>query len=290
MKKAIILLLTLALSLSMMACSSEISKQTAGEKLKVEQKANDKKNNEEVNKKEVKKEEVKKAQVNKEEEVKDKTESKKKEKIINENIEKKENVEDIQLLKGKLVWCYFYKGIGIELDEKQEILGKEVEAVYFGEDTIKDLIPREYMTFLSQAGTYLDEDFNKQIELQVKINPNSYSYDSDFDVTFVDLIEVISLDGEVNPTDKTKDEYPIDYWKDVFYALIRDVEFLPTEDIKDYGLYKAEKDFGRSDMFRTAVDKILERGLYIQLVEGKYEINETKKESPKADTEGATIL
>lgn len=207
---------------------------------------------------------------------------------INE-IEKK-NIKDTVVLNGKLVWCYFYKGIGIELDEKQEILGKEVEAVYFGEDIIKDLIPRKYMTFLSQAGTYLEEDFNKQLDLQVKINPNSYSYDSDFDVTFVDLIEVISLDGEINPRDKTKDEYPIDYWKAVFYALIRDVELIPTEDIKNFYLYNAEEDFGRSGMFRTAVDKILEAGLYIQLIEGKYEINETKKEYIKGDMDSPTIF
>lgn len=200
---------------------------------------------------------------------------------VKEKAKSEENTENtLLLLKGKIK--PYLAGVrdgvsGILLDEKLDIDGRQVKEVLLDGNIFTDLIPRKYMTYYFEGGTSLKEEFAGKIAVQVKIDPNSFQYDSEYNATIAKLIKVVSLDGETNPRNKTKDEYPIDYYKDVFYALCCpdniNTEYPCTADIKEYYLYK---NANAGNDFKMAVDKILEKGLYINMLEGEYVI-ETKK-------------
>ncbi|MCY6369425.1 hypothetical protein [Clostridium ganghwense] len=196
----------------------------------------------------------------------------------------KKNVQekDALLLKGKIVGYAGGNDCGntntLVLDKKLNIYGREIDRVWLKNDIITELIPRKYMTYYLEGGEALKEEFIEKIPIEVKVDPNSFEF-VDF-YTFAKGIKVVSLDGETDPRDKSKDEYPIDYYKDMFYALCSpdnvDSEYPYTVDIKEYYLYK-NADAG--DNFKIAVDKILESGLYINMLEGEYVIETEKRYS-----------
>ncbi|MCY6483005.1 hypothetical protein OW763_01385 [Clostridium aestuarii] len=193
-----------------------------------------------------------------------------------------ENEEDTLLIKGKIVGYAGGNDSGntntIVLDKKLSIDGREIDRVWLKNDVITECIPRKYMGYYLEGGKALKEEFIEKIPIEVKVDPNSFEF-VDF-YTFAKATKVVSLDGEANPRDKSKDEYPIDYYKEVFYALTSpdnvNYEYSFTVNIKDYYLYK-NADVG--DEFKIAVDKILEGGLYINMLEGSYEIDTEKKYS-----------
>lgn len=186
------------------------------------------------------------------------------------------------LLKGKIVGYTGGSDVGdkntILLDNKLNIEGKEIERVWLDDNSIENFIPRKYFSYILEGGPCLKEEFIEKVPVEVEIDPDSVEF-QDF-YTYAKVIKVVSVDGETNPKDKTKDEYPMDYYKDVFNALISpdniDTSYVCTVDIKDYYLYK---DAEPGDDFRAAVDKILESGLYINMLEGEYEIDTEKRYS-----------
>lgn len=264
MKKIIVLILVLVMSLSSVGCSSETSNPKSPEESKTELKEEEKTNDTKKTDEEVIEEEI----------VKETT----------------ENIDNTLILKGKILGYNVTMGNGILLDEKLVIDSREVDAVFFVEDVITDLIPRKYMTYYFQGCTSLKEELYSQIDIQVKIDTNSYDYDSDYNITTAKIIEVVSLDGETNPRDKTNDEYPLDYYKTLFYTRVYYANSPRVSDIKEHYFYKNINDPVVGEDFKIAVDKILEKGLFIQMGEGEYYINETDEKYSDGEIEHPVVL
>ncbi len=181
--------------------------------------------------------------------------------------------KEINLLTGKMLLNYVPMGVGIFLDTPITIDGREVEDVYFDDDVITDLVPRKYFTYYFEGGTSINADkYGAQIPIVVEVNPNSFDYYEDLGRTSAVITKVISIDEEQNPQDKTGDEYPLDYYKQVFYTLCEynGEEPIPAN-IKDHYLYKntgPDSIFGKD--FKTAVDHLIENGYVFRQVEGEF--------------------
>lgn len=260
MKKIISTVLVLVLILSLTACFVEASSQKSEEERKIELNEAKKVNN-----------------------TKEPNEENKKEKSVKQDTE---NVENTLLLEGKIIGynTRIYGGVnGILLDEKMNIDGREVKQIYFHEDIITDLIPRKYMTYCLKEGTSLKEELRNKISVKIKIDSKSYEYESGYNITLAKAIEVLSLDGETNPVDKRKDEYPIEYYKAVFYTHAYYDNLPSGTDVKEHTYYKNTEIDGVGDYFKIAVDKILEEGLFIEKVGGTYKINDTNEKATEDD-------
>lgn len=200
----------------------------------------------------------------------------------------KTNEETSVVLKGTIVGGCGGTDSGdlntILLDQTTNIKGKDVERVWLTDNSIENFIPTKYFTYVLEGGKCLKDEYYEKIPVEVEIDLNSVESQDVF-FTYAKTKNVISVDGETNPRDKSKDEYPLDYYKDVFNALSssenRDTAYVVTKDIKDYYLYK---NTNKDDDFRVAVDKILESGLYINMLEGDYEID-TKKRNSEEEAE-----
>jgi len=187
----------------------------------------------------------------------------------NEELEKK-----MTTLKGTIIPYNIPMEVGIKLDTPIIIDEREVHEVYFDEDVITALVPRKYFTYYFQGGTSIDEEYAMRIPIKVEIVPNSFDYYKDLNRTSATITKVISIDGEENPQDKTNNEYTLDYYKTVFYTHCYNGNEMVPRDIKDTYFYKNLDDPIVGDEYKTAVDKILEEGLFIQMSEGEYMINE----------------
>lgn len=198
--------------------------------------------------------------------------------------------EDSLVLKGKIVGYAAGNDCGtsdtILLDTSMKINGqengtyleKEISTVWLEDNSIRKFIPRKYFTFeYVGGGQDLKEEFIEKISVEVEIDPKSIEF---FDFyTYAKVKKVISVDGENNPRDKSKDDYPLDYYKKVFYEISSEVQYENYEftyDIRDYHFYKSDDAI---EEFKVAVDKILESGLYINMLEGTYEIDTEKRNS-----------
>lgn len=186
---------------------------------------------------------------------------------------KTEKESETNLLTGKILPNYVPMGVGISLDTPITIEGREIEEVYFNDDVITDLVPRKYFTYYFEGGASIDDDkYSAQIPIVVEIDPNSFDYYEDLGRTSAVITKVISIDGEQNPQNKTSDEYPLDYYKQVFYTLCEynGDEPVPAN-IKDHYLYKnASPDLIFGKVFKTAVDQLIENGYVFRQVEGEF--------------------
>lgn len=198
---------------------------------------------------------------------------------IQKNHESREtNQEEVLLLQGKIVGNVGGNDNGnintIFLDKKLKIKGREINRIWLRNINIEKYIPRDYFTFYYEGGPGIKTELIEKIPLVVEIDAESIEF-QDF-YTYGKVLKIISIDGENSPIDKSESDYPLDYYKCVFKT-IYDIEgrnsgnFTP-QNIKNYFLYK-EGD----SLFKDAVDKILESGLYINMLEGEYEIGNTKK-------------
>ena len=164
--------------------------------------------------------------------------------------------------------------IGMVLDAPITVDGREVKEIYFNEDVITNLVPRKYFTFYLEGRTSIAEQYNGKIPIKVEIDEGSCRYYEDRHLTYADIVNVISIDGEKNPGDKTNDEYPLDYYKSVFYAYCYQNNEIIPRDVKKTYYYINTDDERLGDLYKRAVDKILEAGLFINMGEGIYYIED----------------
>lgn len=212
-----------------------------------------------------------KAELKKELENKEKQEKSTEEdtKAVNNTLDE----ESESILKGKLILTGTELGHGILLDEKRNINGNMVNQIYFNnkEDVLK-FVPRRYFTFYFEGRTSLKEELSGKIPIEVEADFDSFNFESDRNIGWIDVIDVISVNDEKDPADKSMQEYPDEYYKDVFNVMI---SFLRDEvrepDIRDMEIYKSGGEF------KEAVDKLIERGYFIEMGEGDYYINKTKQ-------------
>lgn len=277
MKKIISLLLVFILGITVVGCSKETSTQKTEEELRAEIKA-------EMEAEAKLKEELKaeiKAEMESEEKKEEKTEDPKTE-TNKENATSKGD-EALSTLKGKLLGYGLYGaadvGVGIELDSPITIDNREVKEVYFKDESILDFVPRKYFTYYYEGCTSLKEECHGQIPIEIKVDPEGYGYDEEYDGTSGIIVKVISVDGEKDPTDKTGNEYPLDYYKTLFETRAHDGREVLPKDIKDHYFYKNTDDTIVGDDFRIAVDKIIEAGYSIRQIEGEYSIVDLSKET-----------
>ena len=269
MKKIISLLLVFILGVTVVGCSKETSAQKTEEELRAEIKA-------EMEAEAKLKEELK-AEIKAEEKTEEpKTETDK------ENATSK-NDEALSTLTGKLLAYGLYGaadvGVGIQLDSPITIDNREVKEVFFEDESILDFVPRKYFTYYYEGCTSLKEEWHGQIPIEIKVDPEGYGYDEEYNGTSGIIVKVISVDGEKDPTDKTGNEYPLDYYKTVFQTRAHDGGEVIPKDIKDHYFYKNTDTPVVGDDFRIAVDKIIEAGYSIRQIEGEYSIVDLSKET-----------
>jgi len=244
MKKHISLLLIVLMIISITACSKETSK--TEEELKAEIKA--------------------------EMEAEMATET---EKDSTKNDEEKSN---LKILKGTVI-DWRSDGVGILLEKPMKFGDETLDHIFSKDwDMILDYVPKKYFHY-SEAIDYLAADATIPVEIQVDMDtyerlPSHNDY--------ITVTKVIAMDGVKNPSKTTDQDYTIDYYKDAFYSLVEGTPYIEgvdstyTNDIKEFGLYHYTGD-PRGDLFREAVDKILEAGFFIQQAEGEYMINEEEQ-------------
>lgn len=269
MKKIISLLLVFILGITVVGCSNETSTQKTEEELRAEIKA-------EMEAEAKLKEELK-AEIKAEMETEEpKTETDKENTISNDN-------EALSILTGKLLGYDLYGvadvGVGIQLDSPITIDNREVKKVYFNDESILDFVPRKYFTYYYECCTSLKEECHGQIPIEIKVDPEGYDYDEEFDGTSGIIVKIISVDGEKDPTDKTGNEYPLDYYKTLFETRVHDGGEVLPKDIRDHYFYKNTDTPVVGDDFRIAVDKIIEAGYSIRQIEGEYSIVDLSKET-----------
>lgn len=254
MKKLISILLILVLLLT--ACGSKETAKTE-EELKAEIRAE----------LEAEKESAEKPKEEHEEKKTKNTEEK------TETVDNTLNEDKELVLKGKLILTGTEFGHGILLDQKRNINDNIVNKIYFNnkEDVLK-FVPRRYFTFYFEGRTSLKEELSGKIPIEIEADLDSFNFESDRNIGWIDVIDVISVDDEKDPVDKSVKEYPDEYYKDVFNVMI---SFLRDEvrepDIRDMEIYKSGGEF------KEAVDKLIERGYFIEMGEGDYYINKTKQ-------------
>ncbi|KDR95424.1 hypothetical protein SAMN02745945_02132 [Peptoclostridium litorale DSM 5388] len=184
----------------------------------------------------------------------------------------KSNKSEPMLLTGKILPNYIPMGVGISLDEAMSIDGREVTEIYFDDDSITDLVPRKYFTYYFEGGTSIDSDkYTGKIPITVEVDPASLVYTENLGRTSAVISKVVSIDEEQNPSDKTKGEYPVDYYKQVFNALVgsNGGDVIPV-DVKDHYLYKNSSNSAAGKEFKAAVDKLVENGYVFRQAEGEF--------------------
>lgn len=246
MKKIISLLLMLILVLTQAACTKEAAK--TEEELKAEIRA-------EIEKEAEHKEKLK-------EELKAEMEAEQKGK--NQDEDKSQSKDDTVILEGVITDYRPQDGVGIILDSEKKIYERDVARIFFKDNKLLDFVPRKYLTYGLELGTTIKGEFNEKIPVKVRVDSNSFEYFEPLWRTTADLVEVVSLDGESNPTDKSEKDFPDDYYKDVVNALTEPCFDNLSENIKDMDLYKNDSDF------KEAVDTLYERGYSIKMGEDTY--------------------
>lgn len=197
---------------------------------------------------------------------------------INEKTKKEEEKSNLKILKGTII-DWRSDGVGILFENPVKFGDEKLEHIFSKDwDMILDYIPKKYIHY-AENGDYFDSDANIPIEVEVDMStyerlPSHNDY--------ITVTNVISIDGVNNPSKTIDQDYSIDYYKEAFYSLldiaptIEGIDTFYTNNIKEYALYKYKGD-SRGDLFREAVDKILEAGFFIQQAEGEYMINEEKQ-------------
>lgn len=251
MKRIIGLLLVLMLMLTVVGCSSETTSQKTEEELKaeirseIEAEMKNEQNNDNSNKNN---------QIN---------ETKNKNDV--------ENQEKTMTLKGKFISNDI--GGGVLLEDDINVQGESVNEIYLSNISIEDYLERSYFTYQMYVNAVLKDEYNGNIDIEVEVDKNSFNRHEEMGVS-VETKKIILLDGEKNPTYKADQDYPLDFYKDTFFWYLKNIStngHMFTKDIKDFDFYNEIEDF------KIAVDKILESGLFIQMSEGEYMINETEK-------------
>ncbi len=251
MKRIIGLLLVLMLMLTVVGCSSETTSQKTEEELKAEiraemeaemksEQSNDNSNNNN---------EIAEAQ--------------------DEN--DAENQEETMTLKGKFISNDI--GGGVLLEDDINVQGENANEIYLSNISVEDYLQRSYFTYQMYVNAVLKDEYNSNIDIEVEVDKNSFNRHEEMGVS-VEAKKIISLNGEKNPTYKADQGYPIDFYEDTFFWYLKNIStdgHMFTQDIKDFDFYNEIEDF------KVAVDKILESGLFIQMSEGEYMINETEK-------------
>lgn len=164
------------------------------------------------------------------------------------------------IFKGKLIMVGTEPGHGILLDEEIEIDGNRVEAFFFNDkDSVLDFLPREYFTFYFEGRNSIKEEISGKIPIEIRVDLDSFIHDIDRYLGWIDVLEVLSVDGEDNPTDKSSNIYPDEYYMDMFNNLMASMGFEVEEsDIRDTEIYKLDKEI------RQAVDELMDRGYTIE--------------------------
>lgn len=175
---------------------------------------------------------------------------------------------DKSILKGKLIMYGTEPGHGILLDEEIDIDGNKVKEFFFHDkESVLDFVPREYFTFYFEGRNSIKEELSGEIPMEIKVDLDSFVYDIDRGFGWIDVLEVLSVDGEENPEDKSSNKYPDGYYKDMFNNLMASMGFGATEsDIRDTEIYKA------GGKIKEAVDELIDRGYTIEKGEDRYNI------------------
>lgn len=173
------------------------------------------------------------------------------------------------IVKGQITLQGTDPGLGVLLEKRVSIGPYEVKQLVFNEkETVLNYIPRSALTYYFEGDLSLKEELSGQLDLEIKIDPSTIYYEEERDLAWVDVIEVISLDGEKNPRDKTKDSYPDQYYKDVIHNLSASMSIPIRDNIQDTKVYLA------GGVFTEAVDELLYRGYSITMDEDRYHIDQ----------------
>lgn len=176
--------------------------------------------------------------------------------ILSAGCSQENAVVDKSIFKGKLIMIGTELGHGILLDEEVDVDGNKVKEFFFDDkDSVLDFLPREYFAFYFEGRNSLKEDASGEIPLEIKVDLDSIVYEEDRNIAWIKVVEVLSIDGEENPTDKTGDRYPDQYYIDMFDNLMASMGFGVMEsDIKDTEIYKLDREI------KLAVDELIDRG------------------------------
>ena len=175
---------------------------------------------------------------------------------------------DKSIFKGKLIMIGTEPGHGILLDEEIDIDGNKVKKFFFRDkENVLDFVPREYFAFYFEGRNSIKEEVSGEIPIEIKVDLDSFIYDIDRGFGWIDVLEVVSVDGEENPEDKSSNKYPDEYYINMFNNLMASMGFEAQEsDIKDTEIYKA------GWKIKEAVDELIDRGYTIEKGEGRYNI------------------
>jgi hypothetical protein len=195
-----------------------------------------------------------------------------------ESSKTEEQINKTISITGKFLPDYIPVGAGLVLDKPFEYDGKEFMEINFDDDKITNLLPRKYFTYYAESGTFLDEEYNGKIPVEISFEFDNLKYDSELNRLVCNDYKVISVDKKQDPTDQTDNEYPLKYHEAVFnmYCKQGNDGFVPS-DVKDTYFYKNTNDPVVGDKYKKAVDYILSSGYFINMGEGDYYIEKEKK-------------
>lgn len=188
-----------------------------------------------------------------------------------EEIDKQDSEQELSIDKDILTgWITLQgtdPGLGLLLEERTVVGPYEIKQIIFNQEgNVLKYVPREALTYYYEGEKSLKEELSGKIPLEVRIDVDTLYYEDDRDLAWVDILEVLSLDGEINPREKIEDPYPDQYYKDVIDHLSASMALPIIEDIRDTEIYIA------GGVFTEAVDELLSRGYAIKMGEDKYNI------------------
>lgn len=171
------------------------------------------------------------------------------------------------VVKGKITLQGTDPGLGLLIEEITRIGPYEVKQLIFNrEENVLKYIPRSALTYYFEGDLSLREELSGQLDLKIKVDPDTIYYEEDRDLAWVNVLEVLSLNGEANPRDKSGDTYPDQYYKDVIHHLSASMDIPIKENIQETKIYMA------GGVFTEAVDELLSRGYAITMGEDRYHI------------------
>jgi hypothetical protein len=200
----------------------------------------------------------------------------------------RDKLNDKMLLKGKLTGRLKSAsgiGYGILLDKNINVQGNSEKEIYITGINIENFLKRSFFTYKDYSSVLKDE-YKGNIDIQVYVDKNTFKYWEAVGAAVAEVKEIVSLNGSKKLQLMVDRDYPIEFYIDTFRWYLDNVytSGYYTKDIKNSEFYKKGGDF------KTAVDKILQSGLHIQMEEGYYFINETEENYSEDDIETSNVF
>lgn len=163
-------------------------------------------------------------------------------------------------------------GEGMFIYEQLEFEGKKYSYIYFAGESVYKYIDRKLFDYDSDFGTVLSEDFAPTVSIEIEVDKDSL-YKGDYGYLYANKYKVISVCEKKDLKDRTNEEYSTDYYKQVFFKYCYEGdEGARNKDVKETYYYK-NIDSNIGDIYKVAVDYLLDKGYTIKMSEGDYYID-----------------